>query len=150
MIFGGSKSFTKNHSQMEIISKKIISSWKSFTNKTKFWKRQSFRKQNHFRFRVRNHFRLLVRNHFCFLVRNQFGSLEGFATHFPFEQKAYYSLTILAARKCRRFRNTFSFEQKAYYSLTTLAAGKCRRLRNTFSFEQKAHLQHKKTYYRYQ
>ena len=51
MIFCGSKSFTKNDFQTEIICKKIISSWKSFTNKTKFWKRKSFRKQwvvNHF------------------------------------------------------------------------------------------------------
>ena len=46
MIFCGSKSFNKNHFQMEIVSKKIISKWKSFTNKTKIWTRKSFRKGN--------------------------------------------------------------------------------------------------------
>ena len=31
IIFSGSKSFQKNHFQMEMISKKVISKWKSFT-----------------------------------------------------------------------------------------------------------------------
>ena len=39
IIFCGSKSFKKNHFQMEMVSKKVISKWKSFTYHMTFLKR---------------------------------------------------------------------------------------------------------------